>query len=122
MIKLKVSKREIKNNFKNVLYCGYCKLADLLSYRNANYYNANCYGWRNDIYLIDNNTVIVTGYEPFGNIEIPGDIVKKYNNIACRIKKNGLKDAQTKKITFDYNILRDNIDEVIEEMLKELIK
>lgn len=122
MIKLKVSKREIKNNFKNVLYCGYCELADLLSYKDANYYNANCYGWRNDIYLINNNTVIVTGYEPFGNIEIPKDIAKKYNNIAYRIKKNGLKDAQTKKIMFDYDILKDNIDEVIEEMLKEIIK
>ena len=122
MIKLKVSKREIRNNFKNVLYCGYCELADLLSYKNANYYNANNYGWRNDIYLIDNNTVIVTGYEPFGNIEIPRDISKKYNDIAYRIKKNGLKDAQTKKITFDYNILKDNIDEVIEEMTQEIIK
>ena len=122
MIRLKVSKREIKNNFKNVLYCGYCELADLLSYKNASYYNANCYGWRNDIYLIDNNTVIVTGYESFGNIEIPKDIAKKYNNIAYRIKKNGLKDAQTKKVIFDYNILKDNIDEVIEEMVQEIIK
>lgn len=122
MIKLKVSKREIRNNFKNVLYCGYCELSDLLSYKNADYYNANSYGWRNDIYLINNNTVIVTGYEPFGNIEVPREIAKKYNNIAYRIKKNGLKDAQTKKITFDYNILKNNIDEVIEEMVQEIIK
>ena len=97
-------------------------MSDLLSYKDANYYNANSYGWRNDIYLINNNTVIVTGYEPFGNIEIPKDIAKKYNDIAYRIKKNGLKDAQTKKITFDYNILKDNIDEVIEEMIQEIIK
>lgn len=122
MIKLKISKREIKNNFKNVLYCGYCELSDLLNYRNANYYNANSYGWRNDIYLIDNNTVIVTGYEPFGNIEIPKDIAKKYNAIAYRIKKNGLKDAQTQKITFDFDILKDNMDEVIKEMVQEIIK
>lgn len=122
MIKLKVSKREIRNNFKNVLYCSYCELADLLSYKDANYYNANSYGWRNDIYLINNNTVIVTGYEPFGNIEISRDIAKKYNNIAYRIKKNGLKDAQTKKVIFDYDILKDNIDEVIEEMIQEIIK
>lgn len=122
MIKLKVSKKEIRNSFQNVLYCRYCELADLLSYRNANYYNANCYGWRNDIYLINNNTVIVTGYEPFGNIKIPKDIAKKYNNIAHRIKKNGLKDAQTKEIIFDFDILKNNLDEVIDEMIKEIIE
>lgn len=113
MIKLKVSKREIKNNFKNVLYCGYCELADLLSYKNANYYNANCYGWRNDIYLINNNTVVVTGYEPFGNIEIPRDITKKYNDIAKKIKID-------KKLDFEAH--REKIDNLIDEMIKKIIE
>lgn len=113
MIKLKVSKREIKNNFKNVLYCGYCELADLLSYKNANYYNANCYGWRNDIYLINNDTVVVTGYEPFGNIEIPRDITKKYNDIAKKIKID-------KKL--DFEAYKEKIDKLIDEMIKKIIE
>lgn len=113
MIKLKVSKREIKNNFKNVLYCGYCELSDLLSYKDANYYNANSYGWRNDIYLINNNTVIVTGYEPFGSIEIPRDITKKYNDAAYNIKIDRKLDFEAQK---------EKIDNLIDEMINKTIK
>lgn len=111
MIKLKVNKRDIRNNFKNVLYCGYCELCDLLSYVDASYYNANSYGWRNDIYLINTNTVIVTGYEPFGNIEIPIDIAKKYNDIAKKIKIDEKLDFEAQK---------EKIDNLIDEMIKEI--
>lgn len=113
MIKLKVSKRDIRNNFKNVLCCSYCELTDLLNYKNANYYNANQYGWRNDIYLIDNNTVIVTGYEPFGNIELQKNICKKYNNEAKKIRQN---------FGFDYDKQKIKLQKLIDKMISEVIK
>lgn len=113
MIKLKVSKRDIKNNFRNVLYCSYCELADLLSYKDANYNNANSYGWRNDIYLINNNTVIVTGYEPFGNIEIKTSVCKKYNEEAKKILNNR---------NFSFEAKKDELQNLIDKMIKEIIK
>ena len=121
MIKFKVSKREVKNGFKNILYCRYCELAELLSYETANAYNANQYGWRNDVYFIDNQTAIVTGYDPFGNKEIPGNICKKYEEIAKRIKKNGLRDAQTGEIHHDFETIQENLRLVVNDLIKEIL-
>ena len=111
MIKLKVTKKEIKNNFQNVFYCNYCQLADLLSYEMASYYTANAYGWRNDIYLI-NNTVIVTGYEPFGNREISTEICKKYEGMA--------RNTKNKKITFEK--MQEELRELIINLMDEVIE
>lgn len=121
MIKVKVSKRDVRNGFRRVLYCRYCELQELLSYETANAYNANQYGWRNDIYFIDNQTAIVTGYEPFGNVEIPGNICKKYEEIAKRMKKNGMKDAQTGKIHHDFETMQENLRLTINDLINEVL-
>lgn len=55
----------------------------LLKFRSPNAYTASkTYGWRADIYEITPNTVIVTGYAPFGNIVPDYETVKKYEEKA----------------------------------------
>lgn len=70
MKKIRVTEKEIKENYKNIYYCNYCNLQNLLTYYQPDYYTKSMYGWNADIYVLDFDTVIVTGYRPFGNIKI----------------------------------------------------
>lgn len=97
-MKKRTTKKYIINNFKNVLSVGYCEAQYLLNGKTPDYYTAGVYGWNADVYIIDFNTVIVTGYRPFG-VSIDYDLVEKYNNLAQNNYEN---------------------DELIEKMLNEI--
>lgn len=85
-------------------------MQSLLYYKNPDYYTSGVYGWNADIYQIDSDTVIVTGYRPFGNIKIDYNTIKKY-------------ELEAKKIA--YNIKNHDIEdkkEKIEKILKKLVE
>ena len=102
-MKTKITKKAIMNAYRNVIKVGYCDMQDALKWREPNFYTAGVYGWNADVYVIDCYTVIVTGYRPFGNMELPRKVIDTLNKCA-------------KSIThyFDYDIakssLRDNLD------------
>lgn len=82
-MKYETTKKAILSNYPNVIKVGYCYLQTLLKFRSPNAYTASkTYGWRADIYEITSNTVIVTGYAPFGNIVPDYVTVKKYEDKA----------------------------------------
>lgn len=82
-MKYETTKKAILSNYPNVIKVGYCDLQTLLKFRSPNAYTASkTYGWRADIYEITPNTVIVTGYAPFGNIAPDYVTVKKYEEKA----------------------------------------
>ncbi len=79
MIKTQATKKEILNGFKYVIPVSYCGAQNLLHYKTPNYYTySKMYGWRADIYVINNDIAIVTGYAPFGNVAVDYDILKSY--------------------------------------------
>lgn len=92
-MKIKTTEKEIKRNFKKIYYCNYCDINNLLSVYNADYYTAGKYGWNADVYVIGFDTVIVTGYRPFGNIKIEN--YKELEEQAKKILKN---EKTTKEI------------------------
>ena len=47
-----------------------------------NFYTAGVYGWNSDVYVIGYDTVIVTGYRPFGNTELPRSVIDALNYCA----------------------------------------
>ena len=96
MGKIKTTKKEIEENFNNIYCVGYCGLAHLLRYTDADYYTSGVYGWNADIYKIDYNTVIVTGYRPFGK-SIDYEITEKYNEKAREIENKAQGYEKTKK-------------------------
>lgn len=101
MNKIKVTQKFINDNFKNIICVGYCDLCFLLKCKEVDYYTSGVYGWNADIYKINNNTVIVTGYRPFGNITSNKlNINKKYNEKARTICNDYTIDykKQTKKL------------------------
>lgn len=82
-MKYATTKKAILSNYPNVIKVGYCSLQTLLKFRSPSAYTASkTYGWRADVYEITPDTVIVTGYAPFGNIVPDYEIIKKYEEKA----------------------------------------
>lgn len=93
-MKYATTKKAILSNYPNVIKVGYCSLQTLLNFRSPDAYTASkTYGWRADIYEITPNTVIVTGYAPFGNIVPDYEIVKKYEEKAKELCEKRWTDA-----------------------------
>lgn len=104
-MKTKTTKKAIMNAYENVIKIGYCDMQDALKWREPNFYTAGVYGWNADIYVIDCDTVIVTGYRPFGNIELPRNVIDALN--ACA-------ESVTRNLTYDMAriLLNNNLDEL----------
>ena len=81
-MKTKITKKAIMSAYRNVIKVGYCDMQDALKWREPNFYTAGVYGWNADIYVIDMDTVIVTGNRPFGNIELPREVADTLNKCA----------------------------------------
>lgn len=62
-----VTKKWVNNNFKYVVQVPYCALQTVLNEKSPDYYTAGIYGWNSDIYIIDADVAISTGYRSFGN-------------------------------------------------------
>ena len=108
---MKLKRKQIKGMYKNIIKIGYCELSELLAYTKKMGYTAGIYGWNTDIFELDWNTVIVTGYRPFGNINPDYTIIKKYNEKARRLKKQNI----------GYEQIKSKLDELIENFKNEVI-
>ncbi len=94
---IKTTKKEIQKNFDKIIKVGYCELQNLLYFKNRNFYTAGVYGWNADIHIINNKTVVCTGYRPFGNIEVKRDITEKYDNLAYNILSSRINFEEKRK-------------------------
>ena len=104
-MKTQTTKKAIMSAYRNVIKVGYCDLQDALKWREPNFYTAGVYGWNADVYVIDYDTVIVTGYRPFGNMELSREVIDTLNKCAESITRYF--DYYTAKI-----YLRNNLDEL----------
>lgn len=109
---MELKRKQIKGMYKNIIKVGYCELSELLTYTKKMGYTAGVYGWNADIFQLDWNTAIVTGYRPFGNIEPDYTITKKYNEEARSLKKQNI----------NYEQIKSKLDELIENFKNEVIK
>ena len=104
-MKTQITKKAIMSAYRNVIKVGYCDLQDALKWREPNFYTAGVYGWNSDVYVIDCDTVIVTGYRPFGNMELTREVIDTLNKCAESITHYF--DYDTAKI-----YLGNNLDEL----------
>lgn len=65
---LKLKKKDITRQFNYILEFGYCDIQFIEPYLDKLGYTCGTYGWNCDIYYINNNMCITTGYRAFGNI------------------------------------------------------
>lgn len=77
-MKIRTTKKAIRDSYSNIICLGYCSLR-ALDYLDADYYCIRREGWAFDAYVISNDTVIVTGYAPFGNIKPTYTSIEAYN-------------------------------------------
>lgn len=107
-MKLKTTKKDVNNNFKNVICVGYCDLQNLLNYETPIAYTARREGWAADIYQFG-NTAIVTGYAPFGNIRPDCKTCRKYEEKAEKLH-----------YSFDYEVKKKRLQTLISEFIEEV--
>ena len=89
-MKRKTTRKELRGLFTTIICVGYCNLQSLLVDIDPAYYLTRPEGWAADAYIVDCNTIIVTGYDPFGNISPEYDIQRKYELLARRAIGDGL--------------------------------
>ena len=83
-MKTKISQKTIQQAFANVIQIGYCQAPHLLARLEPNFCTAGVYGWRADVYIVDNKTAITTGYTPFGNVNPSAELINKYDRLASK--------------------------------------
>lgn len=95
MLKVKVTDKEIRDGYFTIKV-GYCDAQNILTYQSARYYNYGVYGWRYDVYELDFNLAICTGYSPIKSIpeKINAqavEIIEKYDKKAGAIRSGDYK-------------------------------
>lgn len=86
-MKTQITKKAIMSAYRNVIKVGYCDMQDALKWREPNFCTGGVYGWNADVYVIDHDTVIVTGYRPFGNMVLPREVIETINKCAKSITR-----------------------------------
>lgn len=109
-MKFKTTQKAVKEGYRNIIKVGYCDLQYLLYYKKPVAYTCGAYGWKADIYDI-NNVAITTGYVPFGNFKPDYELVREYDNKAREIIHN---------TRFDGNP-REKIDELLNEFIEKVL-
>ena len=107
-MKVKVTKKQIKENYHNIICIGYCNAWYLLAYKDADYYSSGIYGWSCDYYKINNNTIISTGYAPIDSKYRDYEITKDYNEKARKVYNSNI-PYKSKKTKIN-NLLNKYID------------
>lgn len=108
-MKHKTIQRAIKQSYKNVIAINYCKAQFLLQYMSPEAYTTRKEGWASDIYVINHDTVISTGYKPFGNIKPSFDLLNCYEDKARKIDLSLPFEDRVKATT---QLLNEFIDEI----------
>lgn len=107
-MKFKTTKKAIMNNYRYILNVGYCDLQHLLKYKSPIAYTCGVYGWNADIYQVNSNFAICTGYRPFGNVK-------------SNYSYNKVKEHYAETILHAHDVPYEDKKKYIETALQELI-
>lgn len=112
-MKEKITEKRVKEMYGKVIRIAYCNLQTLLRYEEPKYYTAGVYGWNADIYQVDSDVAIVTGYRPFGNVKVDYKIQREFEEKAMKI---------ISKFPFGNEKARKEIKELLLKFVNETIK
>ncbi len=90
-MKLRASKKELREGYYRIISIGYCDAQRLLNYEKAFAYSAGVYGWACDYYDID-GVLISTGYSPLSNKNVKKydyNILREYEATAGTLGRKG---------------------------------
>lgn len=110
-MKTKMTMKMVKNLFRKRIGIGYCEATYLLTYKEANAYTSGIYGWNNDVYIIDRDIAIITGYRNIqDNVDYDYKLLKEYEEKARNICLSNLN--QESKENMVNNLLNEFIGRV----------
>ncbi len=91
-MKYKTTSREVKAGYYYIISVGYCDLQYLLKSENPAAYAKGIYGWKFDVYQLDGNVALVTGYNPVSpkNTKKDYKIIREYDEKAKNMTREEL--------------------------------
>lgn len=115
MIKVKITDRELRQGYYTISL-GYCDAQNICKYQAARFYNYGVYGWRYDVFELDYNLAICTGYQPVKSIpekinRAAVAIIEKYDKKAGALRSSDYKS---------YTNYRRAIERLYSKMVGEL--
>ena len=86
MVKLKATKKEMREGYYYILSVGFCDMQSLLNEQRPFAYSSRAEGWACDYYEVD-DVLISTGYAPLNDKNMIKDyrIIEEYENKALEI-------------------------------------
>jgi hypothetical protein len=94
-MKIKTTKRAIKENYNLIISIGYCNLQSLLKYFQPFAYSTRTEGWACDYYNVE-GVIISTGYSPIG-ISVDYELVNKYEKEGMKLRYSNSTWAEKKE-------------------------
>lgn len=93
-MKLKITDRELSRE-RYVFISGYCDLEYLLKYESPIAYACGIYGWRYDVYKV-NNVYITTGYSsPRGcNMRFPNELKEEFETKLAQAREKSREEYE----------------------------
>ena len=110
----RVSKREVREMYRNVIDVGYCNAQTLLSLSKIIGHTERAEGWGAGVVEVSNDTCIATGYAPFGNVKASYELCQKYEKLA---------EAEHNRYYehYDYLTYKEALDVLISKLCAEAI-
>lgn len=108
-MKIKASKKDIRNNSNKILKIGYCNIQTLLYYENPFAYSTGTYGWACDYYNV-NGVIISTGYNPIGDY-VDYKLCKEYEDKARKIVYNNYDES--------HEVKKDKVTKLLSEFIQK---
>jgi hypothetical protein len=97
MVKLKATKKEMREGYYYILSVGYCSMQSLLKERQPFAYSTRAEGWACDYYEVD-GVLLSEGYAPLSNKNMIEDysLIRECENKALRVDELGLPREERK--------------------------
>lgn len=98
-----ITRNDIKRQYKTIIQLGYCDLYELTKKLKKIGYNAGIYGWNYDVFEVNENTCIITGYRTFkkNTIKLEYDFIDYMDKKANEIIKNNSRNYQEQEKQID---------------------
>ena len=84
-MKNRTTKKNVTATNKIIISVPYCAMQNALIFEEPEAYTAGVYGWNADVYRVNADAVIVTGYRAFGNIKPSRVLCDEYNKKIIQI-------------------------------------
>lgn len=94
MVKIKMTRKAITQNFGNIRCEGFCDLQNLLSNHEPIAYTCGVYGWNFDVYDVYGVT-LCTGYRRTPGKRAEG--IEEYEAAAARIRRDGTRTYEERQ-------------------------